>query len=79
MKSQCHRFVKYKLQDKDSVDLVQEVGSAYASESKIRGVTITFKVDAQKYHDFLNLMVGWELCLVLPSAIDRAQFQIGIS
>lgn len=73
----CFRFVKYKLADRETIETVKDVGSAYAHDSMVRGVTITFRVDIHRYDDFLNLMEGWEKSLVLPSAIDRAQFQMG--
>lgn len=73
----CVRFVKYKLPSKDDVDIVKDVGTAYSEASMVRGITITFRIGCNEYQDFLNLMVGWELFLVLPSAIDRAQFNLG--
>lgn len=73
------RFVKFKLQTSADVKLLQDVGSSLSHDSRIRGITITFQIKPEKYDDFLNLTVGWSPLLVLPSAIDRAQFSMNES
>lgn len=72
----CYRFAKYTLPTVDDVQMVREVGSAYAQDSAVRGLTVTFKIDVQKYSSFLDLMIGWNMSLTLPSAYDRAQFHL---
>lgn len=74
-----YRYVKFKLQTSKDAELLQEVGSAYAQDSRIRGITVTFRIRPEKYDDFLNLTVGWSPLLRLPSAIDRAQFVVNES